>query len=101
MWEGGHRVPGIVSWPAVVKDTSSRVSWDTVVTMDFLATVMDVLDVQRPVEQREWHFDGVSIMPILRGPHFRMLTATLTPIRTALSRRDPCSTGDWVDVRPA
>jgi len=35
--------------------------------MDFLATVMDVLDVQRPVEQREWHFDGVSIMPILRG----------------------------------
>ena len=28
-----------------------RVSWDTVVTMDFLATVMDVLKVQRPAAQ--------------------------------------------------
>ena len=64
-WEGGHRVPGIVSWPAVVKGT--RESWDTVVTMDFLATIMDVLNVSRPASQAEWAFDGKSIMPILRG----------------------------------
>ena len=42
VWEGGHRVPGIISWPAVVHGPA-RTSWDTVVTMDFLATVMDVL----------------------------------------------------------
>jgi hypothetical protein len=66
VWEGGHRVPGIVSWPAVTKG-AARVSWDTVVTMDFLATVMDVLKVSRPEAQKNWHFDGVSIMPILRG----------------------------------
>ena len=59
-------MPGVVSWPAVV-GSQARVSWDTVVTMDFLATVMDVLDVERPEEQKDWHFDGVSIMPILRG----------------------------------
>eukprot|EP00729_Bicosta_minor_P010591 gene10591-22055_t len=66
VWEGGHRVPGIISWPAVVQ-SAARVSWNTVVTMDFLATVMEVLDVQRPESQKDWHFDGVSVMPILKG----------------------------------
>ena len=41
VWEGGHRVPGAVSWPAVVGDRL-RVSWAPVVTMDFLATVLEV-----------------------------------------------------------
>ena len=66
VWEGGHRVPGIVSWPAVVGDTT-RVSWDPVVTMDFHATILDVLGVQRPAAQRGWAYDGVSMMPLLRG----------------------------------
>lgn len=66
VWEGGHRVPGIISWPAVVQ-SAARVSWDTVVTMDFLATVMDVLHVERPSSQQDWHFDGISVLPILRG----------------------------------
>ncbi|EDQ89600.1 uncharacterized protein MONBRDRAFT_7910 [Monosiga brevicollis MX1] len=65
IFEGGHRVPGIVSWPAVVP--RNMVSWDTVVTMDFMATIMDVLDVQRPASQAQWAFDGQSIMPILTG----------------------------------
>ena len=66
VWEGGHRVPGIISWPAVSKGPA-RVSWQPVVTMDFMATVMDVLGLQRPTNQRQWAFDGVSVMPILRG----------------------------------
>ena len=35
--------------------------------MDFMATVMDLLNLERPPNQREWGFDGVSVMPILRG----------------------------------
>ncbi len=66
VWEGGHRVPGIISWPAVVGATS-RVSWDPAVTMDLHATVLDVLGVERPAAQRDWAYDGVSLMPILRG----------------------------------
>ena len=66
VWEGGHRVPGIISWPAVVKGPAREV-WHPVVTMDFLATVMDVLGVSRPVQQQHWNFDGVSALPILRG----------------------------------
>jgi arylsulfatase A-like enzyme len=33
--------------------------------MDFMATVMDVLDVERPEAQAGWAFDGQSVMPIL------------------------------------
>ena len=69
IYEGGHRVPGIVAWPAVVKGPA-RTSWDTVVTMDFLPTVMEVLNVSRPASQAGWGFDGVSIMPILRDASF-------------------------------
>lgn len=66
IWEGGHRVPTIVSWPKVQKGPA-RVSWDTVVTMDFLATIMDALSIDRPQKQKDWAFDGKSIMPILQG----------------------------------
>lgn len=65
IWEGGHRVPGLVSWPAVVK--GNHETWETVVTMDFLPTIMEVLGVQRPVEQQHWAMDGQSIMPLLTG----------------------------------
>merc|ERR1711871_584922 len=33
--------------------------------MDFLPTMMDVLNVSRPTEQLSWGFDGRSILPIL------------------------------------
>lgn len=66
IWEGGHRVPTIVSWPAV-QTGKARVSWDTVVTQDFLPTMMEALVLDRPASQKDWGFDGKSIMPILRG----------------------------------
>ena len=59
-------MPGILSWPAVVRG-KARESWDTVVTMDFLPTIMEVLGVERPAAQQSWAFDGVSLLPILRG----------------------------------
>ena len=66
VWEGGHRVPGVISWPAVV-GSEARVSWDPVVTMDYHATILEVLGLERPAAQRDWAYDGVSVMPILRG----------------------------------
>ena len=73
VWEGGHRVPGIVSWPAVAAG-GPRTTWGTVVTMDFHATVMEVLNVSRPAAQRDWHYDGVSILPILKVSLLLQLT---------------------------
>lgn len=66
VWEGGHRVPGVVSWPRVVQGPA-RESWDLVLTSDFLPTVMDALGVERPSEQEDWGMDGTSILPLLRG----------------------------------
>lgn len=64
IYEGGHRVAGIVSFPSQVLGNGT--SWETVVTMDFLPTVMDLLSVSRPPEQQDWAFDGRSILPLLR-----------------------------------
>ena len=52
---------------SVVDADQGRVSWDPVVTMDFMATLMDVLQVERPASQQKWHFDGTSIMSILKN----------------------------------
>ncbi len=68
IWEGGHRTPGIISWPAVVKGEAGRVSWEMAVTHDFIATMMDVLNVSRPETQAQWGFDGRSLMPLLEAP---------------------------------
>eukprot|EP00041_Stephanoeca_diplocostata_P013753 m.243604 g.243604 ORF g.243604 m.243604 type:complete len:667 (+) comp19455_c0_seq1:121-2121(+) len=68
IWEGGHRIPSLVSWPAVVQGDTGRVSWEQVVTHDFLATVMDVLNVSRPASQADWGVDGRSILPLLKAP---------------------------------
>lgn len=35
--------------------------------MDFMATIMEVLDLERPADQKDWAFDGVSVLPILKG----------------------------------
>lgn len=67
IYEGGHRVAGVVSFPATVKETNVA-SWETVVTTDFLPTVMEVLKVDRPLEQQSWAMDGRSILPLLSNP---------------------------------
>ena len=66
IYEGGHRVPGIVSYPSEVKNANA-ISWETVTTMDFLPTIMEVLSVDRPREQQSWAMDGRSILPLLRN----------------------------------
>ena len=35
--------------------------------MDFLPTVMEVLGVDRPIEQQSWALDGRSILPLFRN----------------------------------
>jgi arylsulfatase A len=68
VWEGGHRTPGVISWPAVVQGDKGRVSWEMAVTHDFLPTIMDVLNVTRPAAQAGWGVDGRSLLPLLTSP---------------------------------
>jgi arylsulfatase A-like enzyme len=62
IWDGGHRIPFLVSWPGHVKpgSTSDQLTCLT----DFMATCADLLGVKLPDNAGE---DSVSILPALQG----------------------------------
>lgn len=62
IFEGGHRVPFLVRWPAVVK--AGTTCDDTTCLTDLLATVADITGKPLPQNAGE---DSVSMMPNLRG----------------------------------
>ncbi len=62
LYEGGHRVPFVVRWPAVVKP--GQRSSDLVCQTDLLATMAEVLDRELEPDEAE---DSVSFLPILKG----------------------------------
>ena len=61
-WEGGHRVPYIVRWPAMVQ--GGRVCRQLVHHSDLIATVADILGTTLAANAGE---DSVSLLPLLRG----------------------------------
>ena len=67
IYEGGHRVPFVVRWPAVI--TAGRTCAEPVGQVDLLATCADLLGVALPANAGE---DSFSFLPALRGenhPH--------------------------------
>lgn len=63
LWEGGIRVPGIIEWPARIKQPA--VTEVVAVTSDIYPTVVDVLNVNIPNQIQP--LDGISIVPLLDG----------------------------------
>jgi arylsulfatase A-like enzyme len=61
LWEGGHRVPFLVRWPARVRP---GVSAQLVSLVDLLATCAEIVGAKLPDDAGE---DSVSLLPILRG----------------------------------
>ncbi|QEG38361.1 sulfatase family protein [Roseimaritima ulvae] len=62
IWDGGHRVPFLVRWPAVVKPGSRC---DSLVCLtDVMRTMAEVLQVDLPVDAAE---DSHSFLPALKG----------------------------------
>ena len=61
LYEGGHRVPFLVRWPAQVKPGVSNA---LVGQLDFLATFADITGATVPAAMAE---DSVSFLPVLRG----------------------------------
>ncbi len=62
LYEGGLRVPLIVSWPGVVPERS--LCEQPVSSIDIFPTLADVVQVS---VARQWQVDGVSLMPVLTG----------------------------------
>ena len=61
LYEGGHRVPFLVRWPAQVKPGVSNA---LVGQIDFLATFAEITGASVPATMAE---DSVSFLPVLRG----------------------------------
>ncbi len=72
IFDGGHRVPFMVQWPAVVK--AGSVCDQTVCLLDFMATAADITGFKLPDNAAE---DSVSLLPVLKG-------ATNKPVREAI-----------------
>jgi len=62
LWDGGHRVPFIVRWPAGVKAGST--SDETISLTDLMATCADLSGASMPDDAGE---DSVSFAPALKG----------------------------------
>ncbi|MFI3286584.1 MAG: sulfatase [Rikenellaceae bacterium] len=62
LYEGGIRVPFLISCPDLIK--ADQVSSMPVVSVDFYPTLLDLCNIPLKPEQ---HKDGVSIAPALRG----------------------------------
>lgn len=60
IYEGGHRVPFIVSWPDHIEQGFT--SRETISTVDFMATAADLVDMKLPEDAGE---DSYSFLPVL------------------------------------
>jgi len=72
IFEGGHRIPFIVSWPAKIKPGGKCT--ETICLTDLLATCADIIGEKLPDNAGE---DSVSLLPVLRGKPYR------SPLREA------------------
>ena len=61
LYEGGVRVPAILVWPERIQSPS--INEIPCVTSDYFPTILDALGIELP----ERPFDGVSLMPVIRG----------------------------------
>ncbi len=64
LYEGGHRVPFIASWPGTIPAGST--SDELLMTMDLLPTFANLAGARLPADRV---IDGMDIMPILKGAH--------------------------------
>ncbi len=62
VFDGGHRVPFLVQWPAQIK--AGGKSDQIICLTDFMRTVADIIDVKLPDDTAE---DSVSFLPALKG----------------------------------
>lgn len=62
LYEGGVRVPGLLVWPARIKQ--ARTVDVPCVTSDYFPTVLDVLGLTVPTDRP---YDGISLLPLISG----------------------------------
>lgn len=59
VWEGGHRVPAIISWPAQIRP---RVEGEFCTSLDWMPTIASLI---RSASQKDKPFDGMDLKDLL------------------------------------
>ena len=93
IYEGGHRVPFYMRWPARIP--AGKTFDEPVGQTDLLATFAELLGVQLPDNAGE---DSVSLLPILENPDGKLDRAPV--IHHAMSGRFAIRQGDWKLIMP-
>ena len=68
-WEGGHRVPGIISWPANIK--GNREEQAPISTLDIVPTIFSIAGVKLPKDRT---LDGRDISALLMPEKYKNKT---------------------------
>jgi arylsulfatase A-like enzyme len=89
IYEGGHRVPFILSWPDKVK--GSRKSDEIICTTDLMATVADIIDYSLPDNAAE---DSYSFLPVLLSEDYKRPIREAT-VHHSIDGRFAIRQGDW------
>ncbi len=89
VFEGGHRVPFIASWPGNIEPNSQ--SDEIICTVDFMATASDVLGVELGDDTAE---DSYSFLPVLTGESYKQPLREATVMQSG-SGRFSIRQGDW------
>jgi arylsulfatase B len=90
LWEGGLRVPFIISWPA--KMPKGRVIDTPVISMDATATAMEIAGAV----PKKAKLDGVSLLPLLQDNAPRELHEDLF---WRVGKKNALRHGDWKIIR--
>ncbi len=93
IYEGGHRVPFLVRWPAVIK--AGGVCHQPVCQTDLLATFAEILGTELPVDAGE---DSASLYPVFVDAGADLQRPPL--INHGSSGRFAIRDGDWKLVMP-
>ena len=105
IFDGGHRVPFLVQWPAVIKPGSHCDQY--ICLLDFMATAADIVGVKLPDNAAE---DSVSFLPALKGKTSKPLREAIVhhsingsfSIRQGNWKLELCpDSGGWSEPRPA
>lgn len=61
-WEGGHRVPCLISWPGQLPE--GELCDQLSISLDIMPTLLSAAGVEAPTNRK---LDGMDLLPILRG----------------------------------
>lgn len=92
LWEGGHRVPFIISWPGVIE--AGSVSEEVISQVDLAATFAGIIGYELDTNKA---VDSYDFSPLLRGEAIDQLVRTAT-IQNTRPNRFALRQGDWVYI---